>query len=82
MYSGALWTANQWNEDEAPGGSGAHNSISPITVIVNILVLAAGAWDKTATCAAALEPATAAVGAASGKVSATLTGAAAKATKA
>ncbi|KAF8182479.1 glycoside hydrolase superfamily [Mycena galopus ATCC 62051] len=37
--NGVLWTANQWNEDEIPGGS-------------------AGAWDKTATCNAALMPAT------------------------
>ncbi|KAJ7626945.1 glycoside hydrolase family 18 protein [Roridomyces roridus] len=40
-FNGALWTANQWNEAEAPGG-------------------ASGAWDRTATCNAALEPATAA----------------------
>ncbi|KAF7358672.1 Glycoside hydrolase [Mycena sanguinolenta] len=36
---GFLWTANQWNFDEIPGG-------------------ASGAWDKTATCNGALEPAT------------------------
>ncbi|KAJ6492280.1 glycoside hydrolase family 18 protein [Mycena sanguinolenta] len=36
---GFLWTANQWNFDEIPGG-------------------ASGAWDKTATCNGAFEPAT------------------------
>ncbi|KAJ7230292.1 glycoside hydrolase family 18 protein [Mycena pura] len=49
-FGGSLWTANQWNFDEQPGG-------------------AAGAWDKTATCNGALQPATATAAAASPKAS-------------
>ena len=59
MYadSGSLWTANQWNEDEVPGGVGkfwTYTSYYPLSH-----EYLAGAWNLTGTCNGLLHPATA-----------------------